>query len=129
MKQVTAAIIRKDKKILICQRDKDDECAMQWEFPGGKLEDNETLEECIVREIKEELDVYIKVAGIFTTSTYHYNGIDVFFTVYNSEIIDGDIKLNVHNDAKWITVNELRNYRFMSADVVFVEKLINEEAG
>lgn len=61
MKEVTAAIIRDGNKILICQRTADDECGMLWEFPGGKREAGETLEESIVREIKEELELDIRL--------------------------------------------------------------------
>lgn len=127
MKEVTAAIICDGDKILICQRAADDECGMQWEFPGGKREPGETLEECIVREIREELDLDIKVLGVFTTSEYHFNGNVIYFTVYNAVIISGELKLNVHNAAEWVTVDQLQNYEFMPADVVFVKKLV--EAG
>ena len=61
MKEVTAAIIRDGDKILICQRGADDECALLWEFPGGKREDGETLEQCIIREIYAELELEIRV--------------------------------------------------------------------
>lgn len=70
MKEVTAAIIRDKNKIFICQRASDDECGMQWEFPGGKREPGETLEECIIREIREELNLDIIVLDLFTTSEY-----------------------------------------------------------
>lgn len=124
MKEVTAAIIRDGDKILICQRGADDECALLWEFPGGKREDGETLEQCIIREIYEELELEIRVLGVFTESTYHFNGKEIHFTVYNAEVIGGSLKLNVHNAAEWITVDELGKYEFMPADVEFVEKIL-----
>lgn len=125
MKQVTAAIIKDNDKYLICQRGADDECSLLWEFPGGKLEEGETLEECIIREIKEELDLDIKVQGIFTTSIYYFNHKEIYFTVYNAVIVAGQMKLNVHNDVRWVGLNELNKYTFMPADIEFVEKLIN----
>ena len=128
MKQVTAAIIKDNDKYLICQRDAEDECSLLWEFPGGKLEEGETLEECIVREIKEELDLEIKVQDIFTTSIYFFDHKEIHFTVYNAVIVAGQMKLNVHNDARWVTVNELELYKFMPADIEFVEKLVNVNA-
>lgn len=124
MKEVTAAIIRDGDKILICQRGADDECALLWEFPGGKREDGETLEQCIIREIYEELELEIRVLGVFTESTYHFNGKEIHFTVYNAEVIGGSLKLNVHNAAEWIIVDELGKYEFMPADVEFVEKIL-----
>ncbi|MGE4284855.1 MAG: (deoxy)nucleoside triphosphate pyrophosphohydrolase [Clostridia bacterium] len=127
MKEVTAAIIRHGEKILICQRAADDECAMLWEFPGGKRENNETLEECIIREIHEELELDIKVVGIFTESIYLFNGNKIFFTVYNVEITSGELSLNVHNAAEWVTVGEMDRYEFMPADIEFVNKLMKQE--
>lgn len=126
MQEVTAAIIRDKDKILICQRAADDECPMLWEFPGGKLEKGETLEECIIREIYEELELNIKVLGIFAESIYRFKGNESHFTVYNAEISGGELKLNVHNAAKWVTVDELDNYEFMPADIEFVKKLKEE---
>lgn len=123
MKEVTAAIIRHGHKILICQRDEADECGMLWEFPGGKREPGESLEECIVREIREELELDIHTQGVFTTSVYKFNGKEIYFTVFNAEITGGVMKLNVHNAAEWVTIKELCNYEFMPADIEFVEKL------
>ncbi|MCX7923847.1 MAG: (deoxy)nucleoside triphosphate pyrophosphohydrolase [Clostridia bacterium] len=113
-------------KILICQRAADDECAMLWEFPGGKREKGETLEECIIREIREELELDIKVLGVFTTSIYYFNGNEIHFTVYNVEVIGGILKLNVHDAAQWVTVREIGGYEFMPADIEFVEKILKE---
>lgn len=126
MKEVTAAIIRDRDKILICQRAVDDECAMLWEFPGGKREKGEILEECILREIREELELDIKVLGIFTTSIYHFKGNQIHFTVYNAAVIGGIMKLNVHNAGQWVTVKELAGYEFMPADIEFVKKIVDE---
>lgn len=125
LRQVTAALIKKDDKYLICQRSADDECGLLWEFPGGKLEEGETLEECIIREIKEELDLDIRVLDVFTTNVYHFNNKEILFTIFNAEIIGGTMKLNEHNDARWVTLEEMPSYEFMPADIVFVERLLN----
>ncbi|HHW30796.1 MAG TPA: 8-oxo-dGTP diphosphatase MutT [Clostridiaceae bacterium] len=126
MKQVTAAIIRQDNKVLIAQRAADDECGLLWEFPGGKLEEGETPEECITREIKEELNLDVEVIDIFTTSIYRYNSQDIKFTVFNVRLIGGNLRLNVHNQVKWVDINQLKNYNFMPADIEFVEKLVRD---
>lgn len=126
LKQVTAAIIKDNDKYLICQRGVEDECNLLWEFPGGKLEEGESLEECIIREIKEELDLEIEVQDIFTRSIYHFGHKEIHFTVYNATIIAGHMKLNVHNDARWVTIHELDLYEFMPADIEFVDKIIRE---
>lgn len=126
MKEVTAAIIRNRNKILICQRAANDECSMLWEFPGGKREAGESLEECIIREIREELELDINTLGVFTTSLYKVNDKEIYFTVFNAEIAGGVMKLNVHNAAEWVTVEDMSSYKFMPADVEFVEKLVKE---
>jgi 8-oxo-dGTP diphosphatase len=123
-KEVAAAIIHNEDKILICQRASKDECAMQWEFPGGKREE-ETIEQCIIREIKEELELEIEVMDIFDTSIYHYAENEIHFTVFDARITGGEMKLNVHNDAKWVTVDQLGLFEFMPADIEFVEKLMS----
>lgn len=63
MIQVTTAIIQRDDKLLICQRPKGKQCELLWEFPGDKIEAGESLEECFVRECREELDVTIETQG------------------------------------------------------------------
>ena len=73
MKQVTAAIIIKDNKVLIAQRAPDDKLANKWEFPGGKIKPGETPQECLKREIREELDVDIEVLDFFSESIYVVN--------------------------------------------------------
>ncbi len=123
---VTAAVIRKNGKILICRRAKDDECGLMWEFPGGKQEGDESLKQCITREIREELELDIALKGIFTTSEYHYAAKRIFFTVFNAGIKGGQLRLNVHDEARWVFVKDLVNYQFMPADRVFVEKLLKE---
>lgn len=125
MKEVAAAIIREQGKILICQRGKDDELPMLWEFPGGKLEEGETLEQCIVREIMEELSLEIKVISIYEKTIYRFNQNEIHFTFFNVEITSGDIILNVHNDAKWISAEGMKNYQFMPPDIEIVQRLSN----
>lgn len=124
MLEVTAAIIKDKDKILICQRAEDDECNLLWEFPGGKREEGETLEECIIREIQEELGIGIKVMSVFAKTVYYYAEKEIHFTFFNAEIIVGNLKTMVHKDAKWVTKSELDKYIFMPADVEIVESLM-----
>ena len=123
MLQVTAAVMMKSDNVLICQRAKDDDAPLMWEFPGGKLEEGETPEQCIIREIKEELDLDIRVTGILAESDYYYNR-RVHFTFFAAEIVGGAMKLNVHDDAKWVFVNTLTDYDFFPADMPVVDMLI-----
>lgn len=73
MLYVAAAIIRQNNKILICQRASAGTLPLLWEFPGGKLEPGETMEECIRRECREELDIDLSVMGVFA-KTRHFKG-------------------------------------------------------
>ncbi len=122
---VTAAIIKKDGRYLICQRAADDECPLLWEFPGGKTEQGETPEQCIKREIMEELAVDIEVKSVFANTNYSFNGRTVRFTFFNCDITKGDIRLNVHNDMRWVLPMEMKEFSFMPADVDIVEMITN----
>ena len=128
MLQVAAAIIQKDEKILICQRSAGGNCAFLWEFPGGKLEPNESLEECLIRECKEELEIEISVIDIFVETTYKYPEREIGFTFYEAAIIGGELKMNVHNDMQWVFPSELVQYQFCPADLEIVEKLCKMQA-
>lgn len=122
--QVTAAILCKNDQYLICQRAHDDALPLLWEFPGGKVEEGETLEECIVRECKEELDVDIRVLGKFGRTNYSYASKELFFTFFTAEIVGGEISVNVHEQIKWVSIAELKDYTFCPADIEVVERII-----
>lgn len=124
MKRVTAALIIKDDKILIAKRNARDKLANKWEFPGGKVEDGETPEQCLIREIKEEFQIDIAVESYFGSSkyTYEHGTIELlgYWAKYSGE---NRLKSMVHDDYKWVSFNELGNYDFAPADIPFVEKL------
>lgn len=120
MIEVTAAIIQKDGKYLICRRGPGGSCAHLWEFPGGKRELNETPEECIFRECREELGVDIRVRGVFEKTTYRYPDREIAFTFFTADIISGEIKPAVHEEVCWALPFELENYTFCPADVQIV---------
>ena len=126
MLNVAAAVIVKENKILITQRSKEDSFSLKWEFPGGKLEEGETPEECLKREIIEELNLDIEVQDYLGSYAYPYETGDIRLIIYKAQIISGDMQLNVHNDAKWVTVNEMKNYEFPPADTDLIEKLCRE---
>ena len=123
--QVTAAIIRQDGKYLICQRAHDDSLPLLWEFPGGKLEPGETLEECIIRECQEELGVDIRICGEFGRTSYPYKQWELVFTFFDAEIAAGTPVTTVHEQIRWVSAAELKDYTFCPADVEIVEKLSN----
>ena len=87
-----------------------------YTFPGGGLEEGETLEEGVIREIKEELNINISIDSYITTIEHDYPSFHLIMHVYRCIIINGDISLNEHTDSIWCNVNELRNIRFAPAD-------------
>lgn len=126
MMHVTAAVIKQENRILICQRAKDDDYGLLWEFPGGKLEAGETLEQCIAREITEELGLDIRVNGILAVTKHNDGKQDVHFTFYDADIVRGQILLNVHEAAVWAAPETLAEYDFMEADRPVVDLLMKK---
>ena len=94
-----------------------------WEFPGGKMEQGETQEEALIREIKEELELDIIVSNYLTTVDYDYPDFHLTMHCFLCEKCGGNLQLNVHNGAKWITIEELDNLNWVPADILVVEKL------
>ena len=121
--KVTAAILVKNNKIIIAKRGPDDHLADKWEFPGGKIEINETPEQCLKREMKEEFDIDVSVGGYLGSSIYHYHHMSIELLAYRTYWEDGEIDLKDHDDFKWISLEQLAEFDFAPADRVFVEKL------
>ncbi|MCI9069314.1 (deoxy)nucleoside triphosphate pyrophosphohydrolase [Clostridium sp.] len=123
MKEVTAAIIIDNNKILIAQRGKNENLAGKWEFPGGKIEIDETPQQCLKREIREELEVDIVVGNYLGESICTYSNSKIKLIAYFATILSGDIKLSVHDKVEWITISEFDEYEFAPADIPFIAKL------
>lgn len=88
----------------------------QWEFPGGKVEIGETTEEALRREIKEELDIIIKVGNLIDTIEYDYPKFHLSMDCFWCSVISGNIVLKEAEDAKWLSKNELNNVNWLPAD-------------
>jgi len=123
MKRVTAAILIKDEQILIAKRKKGDRLAEKWEFPGGKIETNETPEECLKREMVEEFGIEVSVGEYFGESIYHYGHGSIKLIAYRTYWEEGDIIAKDHEEFKWVSSNQLDLFDFAPADLPFVEKL------
>ena len=122
---VTAAVIIKENKILCVQRNENkyDYISKKWEFPGGKVEENEQLEDTIKREILEELNLTIEVKTFLTQVNHQYPDFKLKMDTFICEIIGGSLKLNEHIDHKWLSANELSDLDWAEADLPIVEKL------
>ena len=124
MINVVAAVIKDENgKILITQRNLQKSQGGLWEFPGGKIEPNETKENAIVREIKEELDIEIEVERYLAEKVFNYPEKDINLIALECKKIDGNIKLLEHEDYKWVNNSELENFEFAPADIFIVERL------
>ncbi|WP_407313927.1 8-oxo-dGTP diphosphatase MutT [Desulfosporosinus sp. SB140] len=126
MKEVTAAIILKDNKVLIAQRAPGENLEGKWEFPGGKIEPGETPVDCLKREIQEELEVDIDVLDYFGHSIYNYSNGTIKLIAFLCRWLSGDFTLKVHSQLAWVNCQELENYDFSPADIPLVQKLRSE---
>lgn len=124
MKNVAAAIIVRNGKIFIAQRPEGKSLAHHWEFPGGKLEEGETLPQCLKRELREELNIDADVGEYFMISTYDYEfgtiALNAFWVTVKG---NGEVKSNEHENTAWVSPQELDNYKFAPADMPIVAKL------
>ena len=119
---VSAAIIIKDNKIFVTQRGYG-EFKDWWEFPGGKIEEGETPEECLKREIKEELEADINIDKYLCTVEYDYPNFHLKMECFICSLIDGHLELVEAEDAKFITKDQLDNIDFLPADLLVVKEL------
>ena len=126
MKEVSAAIIIEDGKVLLARRAKGQKLAGYWEFPGGKREEDETIDECLVREIREELSLDIEVVGEFDTSDYEYPGGQIRLIGLLAEIQNGVISKTVHDLVEWIDISSVLDYQLAPADIPLAERLRND---
>ena len=122
MQKVTAAILIKDGKILIAQRAAHDKQAYKWEFPGGKIENNESPEQCLAREMQEEFGIVVSVGALFGETIYHYPHGRIQLMAYYTHWEGGRLSLNAHADYKWIERRQLDEFDFSPADIYFVDK-------
>ena len=125
--QVTAAIIVRNGDILITQRHVDDRLAGLWEFPGGKIEADETPEQCLQRELREELEMEATIGDALGSSIYHYDHISIELMAYRAFWDGKPFRLVSHQACRWVTPDRLADYLFTPADLPFVRRLAQGE--
>ncbi len=125
---VAAGIIRSDDKLLICKRPDDKSLeGGKWEFPGGKAEDNETPEQALKRELKEELDIEVEVGKIYDARIKKYGETYILVMFYLCGIIKGVPKAIEHSAISFVTEAELLNYDLADADRRVAERIISDK--
>jgi len=124
MIEVAAAIIDNGQgQILIARRRLGKSQAGMWEFPGGKLERGESVEQCLIRELEEEMNIRIEPYEWFGQCEYAYEDAAIRLIAYRARYIAGEIQLTDHDEYRWVQLEELHEYSFAPADVEFVERL------
>lgn len=120
--KVAAAIIKDTDHIFATQRGYG-EFKDGWEFPGGKIEDGETPQEALIREIKEELDTAIAVEKLIDVVEYDYPTFHLTMYCFLCTVVSGDLILKEHEAAKWLTKNQLRSIDWLPADIKLIDKI------
>ena len=124
MTEVVAALIWDKDRFMICQRPAHKARGLLWEFVGGKVEPGETKEQALIRECQEELAVTLSVGDIFMDIVHEYPDLTVHLTLFNTSIAEGFPHELEHNDIKWITLGEIRDYSFCPADYEILKRII-----
>jgi 8-oxo-dGTP diphosphatase len=124
VKKVTAAVIERDGRILIARRRRGSHLEGKWEFPGGKVEEGETPEQCLRRELREEFGVEAEVGEFICASPYDYGHISIELLAYRVTRVEGDFYLNSHAEIRWVGREELPAYDFADADRPIVAHLL-----
>ena len=116
MTNVVAAIIKKDNQFLVVQRNRKKHLGLKWEFPGGKVQESETFEEALLREIKEELNITINIHEKIAEEKYKDDKIDIVLYYYLCSLKNGMMKLNEHENFAWIEKKDFNKYDFAEGD-------------
>ncbi len=122
---VVAAIIKQENKYLIAQRSEKGSLGNKWEFPGGKIEENETKEEALIREVQEELNIEIKIKKEIGITEYKYPFAIINISFMDCEMLSqkSKIKLNVHKKLEWVSKKEFKTYDLADSDLEIIKIL------
>ena len=114
-------------KVLIAQRRDNDKLGGKWEFPGGKIEEGESPEQCLTREMKEEFGIDVFIKEFFAENMHTYEMGTIRLLAYHTVWQGGDFSLNAHAAIKWVSLNQLHEFDFAPADKPLVEKLLKSK--
>ena len=117
MKDVTAAIIIENNKVLLTRRAPGENHAGWWEFPGGKVEPGEPPENCLRRELREELEIDAAIGKKLIENIHRYDTGAIRLMAYHATILSGTPCLHVHDEYQWVDVSDLNQYQLLPADV------------
>ena len=130
MIEVTCALIIDDQnRLLAAQRSSTMSLPLKWELPGGKVEKNETLEGCIIREIGEELNIKIQVVEQIDSNTHTYPTITIKLIPFICKHISGQVLLKEHANFEWVNNNDLLDLDWAEADIPILRNYLNQLNG
>ncbi len=127
MISAAVAVIKREGKVLIARRQKDDPLKGKWEFPGGKINKGESHEECLRRELREELGIEVSIYGIIASASHTYDHIHVDLTFYLAEMLSEELIPKCYNEIRWVSPDKLEQYNFPEANREVLRKLANGE--
>ena len=121
LKKVSAAVVIKNQKVLLTRRSPDDNLAGYWEFPGWKVESNKTPQQCLKRELEEELGINSIPEDILCESVYEYDHGEFKISAILTDLANEDFDLKIHDKLEWVDIKDLLNYKLLQADIPIVE--------
>lgn len=127
--KTVAGVIRNEKGEVLCTlRDKGkyDYVSFKWEFPGGKIEEGETLKQTLTRELQEELEIEVEIGDFFYQVEHDYPDFHLSMAVFDCKMISKELKMNVHKGIKWLAPKDMMSLDWAEADIP-VAKLVAKE--
>lgn len=121
---VVCGIIFKEDKILLCRRKTEKSLGGYWEFPGGKVEPNESESDALIRELKEELSIKVEIQKHFKTTLHKYDQVQIELIAYLCKFIQVDFVLIDHDEIEWVKKTELLSFNLAPADVPIANAII-----
>jgi 8-oxo-dGTP diphosphatase len=126
MFEVTCAIIEWNNKVLVAQRTDKMSLPLKWEFPGGKIEENETAEHCLIREIAEELSIQIEIHSRLNETVHAYSETKIITLIpFVCKLIGGEVIITEHAQFLWLDKSELTNLDWADADIPVLNNYLN----
>ena len=122
--QVTCALIERDGQVLLAKRPEGKPLAGKWEFPGGKLEAEESIEDCLIREIQEELSCLVQINSVLSPSTHRYESIAIELLPFICELAGSEPQAVEHSAIQWLDLAQLLEHDLAEADIPIAEEYL-----
>ena len=126
--KTVAGVIRNEKGEVLCtlrDQGKYEYVSFKWEFPGGKIEEGETLEQTLTRELHEELEIDVEIGDFFYQVEHDYPDFHLSMAVFDCKLISKEMKMNVHKGIKWLKPSEMMSLDWAAADIPVAKLVAN----